>query len=157
MNTTTTAAIVPTLASTVEVSDAVQRNPFIRLDPKDNVVVARIEVPAGVSVQSEAVTTLQAVPAGHKLAARFIAKGEPVLKYNTVIGFASEDLPPGTWMHSHNIVFGDLVKDYRHGLDYVPTRLFAPQARARFQGIVRADGRVPTVAWRRATTSACSS
>lgn len=144
MNTTTTAAIVPTLASTVEVSDAVQRNPFIRLDPKDNVVVARIEVPAGVSVQSEAVITLQAVPAGHKLAARFIAKGEPVLKYNTVIGFASEDLPPGTWMHSHNIVFGDLVKDYRHGLDYVPTRLFAPQARARFQGIVRADGRVAT-------------
>lgn len=144
MNTTTTAAIVPTLASTVEVSDAVQRNPFIRLDPKDNVVVARIEVPAGVSVQSEAVTTLQAVPAGHKLAARFIAKGEPVLKYNTVIGFASEDLPAGTWMHSHNIAFGDLVKDYRHGLDYVPTRLLAPQARACFQGIVRADGRVAT-------------
>ena len=35
----TTAAIVPTLASTVKVSDAVLRNPFIRLDPKDNVEI----------------------------------------------------------------------------------------------------------------------
>ncbi|MEJ8825948.1 altronate dehydratase family protein [Variovorax humicola] len=140
----TTAAIVPTIASTVKPSEAVRLNPFIRLDPKDNVVVARIEVPAGTEVASEGVTTLQPVPAGHKLAARFIAKGEPVLKYNTVIGFASEDLPPGTWMHSHNIAFGDLVKDYRHGLDYVPTRLLPPAQRARFQGIVRADGRVAT-------------
>ena len=144
MNTTTTAAIVPTLASTVKPSEAVLRSPFIRLDPQDNVVVARIEVPAGTPVASESAVTLQAVPAGHKMAARFIGRGEPVLKYNTVIGFASEDLPPGTWMHSHNIAFGDLVKDYRHGLDYVPTALLAPSSRARFKGIVRADGRVAT-------------
>ncbi|MBS0455407.1 MAG: altronate dehydratase [Proteobacteria bacterium] len=144
MNTATTAAIVPTIASTVKPSEAVQRNPFIRLDAKDNVVVARIEVPAGTAVPSEGVTTLQPVPAGHKLAARFIAKGEPVLKYNTVIGFASEDLPAGTWMHSHNIAFGDLIKDYRHGQDYVPTTLLPTAQRATFQGIVRADGRIAT-------------
>lgn len=144
MTIATTAAIVPTLASTVKPSESVQRNPFIRLDPKDNVVVARIEVNAGTAVPSEGVTTLQPVPAGHKLAARFIAAGEPVLKYNTVIGFAGEDIPPGTWMHSHNIAFGDLVKDYRHGLDYVPTKLLPVTERARFNGIVRADGRVAT-------------
>lgn len=144
MSTTTAKPITPTLASTVALSEAVMRNPFIRLDPKDNVVVARMEVPAGTDIAAEAVTTLQPVPAGHKMAARAIARGEPVLKYNTVIGFAADDLPAGTWMHSHNIAFGDLVKDYRHGLDYVPTELLAPTQRARFQGIVRADGRVAT-------------
>lgn len=123
---------------------SITRNPFIRLDPADNVVVARTEVPAGTPVPSERLTTLQDVPSGHKIAARFIARGEPVLKYNTVIGFATEDLQPGTWMHSHNIAFGDLVKDYRHGEDYKPTELIPAGERATFQGIVRPDGRVAT-------------
>ncbi|WP_114470031.1 UxaA family hydrolase [Pseudorhodoferax soli] len=120
------------------------RNPFIRLDAKDNVVVARLEVPAGTAAAAEGTTTLQKVPAGHKMATRFIAKGEPVLKYATVIGFAAEDVEPGTWMHSHNIAFGDLVKDYRHAQDYVPTDLLPPDQRAQFMGIVRTDGRVAT-------------
>jgi altronate hydrolase len=47
-------------------------------------------------------------------------------------------------MHSHNIAFDNVVKDYRHGLDYEPTDLLPPDRRARFQGIVRADGRVAT-------------
>lgn len=144
MHNTTAKPITPTLASTVAPTQAMLRNPFIRLDPKDNVVVARLEVPAGTQVDAEGVTTLQNVPAGHKMAARFIAKGEPVLKYNTTIGFAAEDLPAGTWMHSHNIAFGDLVKDYRHGQDYVATEVLPPAQRAQFQGIVRADGRVAT-------------
>ncbi|MFF7708810.1 UxaA family hydrolase [Pseudomonas sp. NPDC007930] len=119
-------------------------NPVIRLDAQDNVVVARIELPEGTPIAHEGLTTLQPVPLGHKLAARFIAKGEAVLKYNTVIGYASEDLPPGTWMHSHNIAFGDTERDYRFGLDYVPTALLPAEQRATFQGIVRADGRVAT-------------
>lgn len=119
-------------------------NPVIRLDAKDNVVVARIELPQGSPITEEGVTTLQPVPLGHKVAARFIAKGEAVLKYNTVIGYASEDLAPGTWMHSHNIAFGDTERDYRFGLDYIATDLLAPEQRATFQGIVRADGRVAT-------------
>lgn len=120
------------------------RNPFIRLDPEDNVVVARMEVAAGTEVPHEQAVALQKVPAGHKMATRFIRKGEPVRKYNTIIGFAADDIPVGTWMHSHNIEFGDLEKDYRHGLDYKPTDFIAPAQRATFQGIVRADGRVAT-------------
>lgn len=120
------------------------KNPFIRLDARDNVVVARMEVESGTRVPSEGVTTLQKVPAGHKIATQPIAKGEVMLKYNTVIGFAAEDILPGTWVHSHNISFGELVKDYRHGLDYQPTVLVEPAKRARFQGIVRRDGRVAT-------------
>ncbi|NTH16781.1 altronate dehydratase [Agrobacterium rhizogenes] len=119
-------------------------NPFIRLDPKDNVVVARLPIPAGVRVPSEDVVTLQDVPAGHKIAACFIAKDQPILKYNTVIGYASEDLAPGTWMHSHNINFDEVKKDYNFSKDYRPTEYVPETNRATFLGIVREDGRVAT-------------
>lgn len=119
-------------------------NPIIRLDQNDNVVVARAVIPAGTSVPTEHLTALQDVPAGHKLAARFIARGEKVLKYNTVIGYAAEDLPPGTWMHSHNIAFGETDRDYRFSQDYCPVDILPPAQRASFMGIVREDGRVAT-------------
>ncbi|MCR0982364.1 UxaA family hydrolase [Roseomonas populi] len=119
-------------------------NPFIRLDPRDNVVVARLAVAAGTAVPAEGVVTLQDVPAGHKIATRFIAKGEAVRKYDTVIGYASEDLAPGTWMHSHNILFDDVEKDYAYSRDYRPTELVPEARRATFQGIRREDGRVGT-------------
>lgn len=119
-------------------------SPVIRLDSADNVVVARTEIAAGTEVPSEGIMALQDVPLGHKIAARMIEKGQPVLKYNTVIGYASEDLLPGTWMHSHNIEFGETDRDYRYGQDYVPTELLDPQQRATFQGIIRKDGRVAT-------------
>ena len=142
--TKTVAAKALNIAPTTTGSALVMAHPFIRLDPKDNVVVARLDIKAGTEVKSEGVTTLQDVPIGHKIATRAIRQGEPILKYNTIIGFASQDIPPGTWMHSHNIAFGDLDKDYRHGLDYVPTQLLPAHERARFMGIVRADGRVAT-------------
>lgn len=145
---TTVAPKALNITSTVKPSEAMLRNPFIRLDPKDNVVVARIEVAVGTTAPGEGaerpLVALQPVPSGHKIATRDLRKGEPILKYNTVIGFATDDIPAGTWMHSHNISFGELVKDYRHGLDYVPTRMVPPAQRACFQGIVRADGRVAT-------------
>lgn len=129
---------------TVPQSNIPPKSPFIRLDPTDNVVVARMDVESGTTVPSEGVTTLHKVPAGHKIATRFLAKGEAVLKYNTVIGFASEDVAPGTWVHSHNISFDEVIKDYRHGLDYQPTQRVSPAQQATFQGYVRADGRVAT-------------
>ncbi len=127
-----------------EISPKGLANPFIRLDPRDNVVVARIPVPAGTPVPSENLTTQQEVPSGHKIAARFIRQGEPVLKYNTVIGYAPVDIEPGTHMHSHNIVFDAVEKDYAFSRDYRPTEFVPPAERANFQGIVRADGRVAT-------------
>ena len=119
-------------------------SPFIRLNPKDNVVVARRDVPAGMEVESEGFTTRTEVPAGYKAAARDIRKGEPILKYNTCIGFAAEDTPAGTMMHSHNIVFEHVDLDYAFSRDYHPTELLPPEQRATFQGFVRPDGWVAT-------------
>lgn len=119
-------------------------NPFIRLDDADNVLVARVDVAAGTVLPDLGVTVESDVPMGHKIASRSIAKGEPILKYNTVIGYAGQDVAAGTHMHSHNILFDEVVKDYALGRDYVPTELIAPAQRATFMGYKRASGQVAT-------------
>ena len=121
-----------------------QPSPFIRLDPRDNVVVARMPVAAGTPVPSENLVVMLDVPSGHKIAARLIRKDEAVRKYDTVIGFATEDIAPGTHMHSHNIRFDEVEKDYAFSRDYRPTEYVPSSQRATFQGIVRGDGRVAT-------------
>jgi len=124
--------------------DAPVTSPVIRLDAADNVVVARVEIPAGTRIEAEGLTTRQDVPLGHKIAARAIASGEPVLKYSTVIGYAAEDIAPGTWMHSHNVLFDDVVKDYAFSRDYRPTELLPPAQRASFMGYLRENGQIGT-------------
>ena len=119
-------------------------NPVIRLDEHDNVVVARMNIPAGTQIPNENVTTLSEVPSGYKIATTTIRKGEPILKYNTVIGFANVDLVPGTMLHSHNIEFHEYQRDYAYCRDYRPLELLPEKERAAFQGIVRQDGRVAT-------------
>ena len=118
--------------------------PIIRLDEHDNVVVARHDIGAGVEIPEEGITTRMEVPAGYKVASSFIKKGEPVKKYNTVIGYAAEDTLPGTMMHSHNILFDQVDKDYAFSRDYKPVELVPEKERPTFMGIVREDGRVAT-------------
>ncbi|MFZ7089507.1 UxaA family hydrolase [Primorskyibacter sp. 2E233] len=119
-------------------------SPVIRLDPRDNVVVARVDLVQGTPVPAEAITALQDVPLGHKLATQAIAKGAPVLKYNTVIGYAGDDILPGTWMHSHNVLMDEVQKDYRFAQDYLPAQLLPEDQRASFMGYTRDDGRIGT-------------
>ncbi len=43
------------------------------------------------------------IPAGHKIARRDIAQGEPVIKYGQVIGRATCAIAKGAWVHTHNL------------------------------------------------------
>jgi altronate hydrolase len=128
----------------IELSQKRVTGPIIRLHPADNVVVARMDVGIGTPVPSEAFTTRSQVPAGHKIAARAIAAGEPILKYNTCIGFAAVDIPAGTYVHSHNVTFREFDRDYAYGREYVPTPVLPEAEQAKFMGYVRADGEVGT-------------
>ena len=119
-------------------------NPTIRLDSNDNVVVARTEIPAGTVVSTENLVTLHDIPLGHKIAAQFIPVGTPVLKYNTTIGYASVDIPSGSWMHSHNIKFDEVEKDYAYASKFSPVELIPPADRKTFMGIVRENGQIAT-------------
>jgi len=118
--------------------------PVIRLHSGDNTVVAREVIERGTVIASEGVTTRDKIPAGNKLAARRIAKGEPIVKYNVTVGFAADDIEPGTWLHNHNTEFREFDRDYAHASEYRPVQLLPEADRATFQGIVRDDGRVAT-------------
>jgi altronate hydrolase len=128
----------------IELSAKRVAGPIIRLHPNDNVVVARVDVAIGTPVPSEGFNSRSQVPAGHKLAARAIREGEPILKYNVCIGFAATDIPAGTYVHSHNVSFREFDRDYAHGRDYVETPVLPEAEQARFMGYVRADGQAGT-------------
>lgn len=114
----------------------------IRLHAADNVVVACSDLAPGMPVES-AVTT-GVVPRGHKIAIEAITRGEAVRKYGQLIGFASADIRRGDHVHSHNLEFGDVSRDFAVGVDANPTTVLPAGARATFDGFVRAGGRVGT-------------
>ncbi|HAC47881.1 MAG TPA: galactonate dehydratase, partial [Sulfitobacter sp.] len=114
------------------------------LSPTDNVVVATSAVPQGAVLPQDGLRANHDTPQGHKIAIRPIQQGAPILKFDTVIGYAAEDIAAGDWLHSHNIKFDAVDKDYAFARDYAPTKLLPPQERAQFMGIRRANGRVGT-------------
>jgi len=118
--------------------------PVIRLHPDDNVVIARVDVAIGAPLPFDGVACRSQVPAGYKIAARAIREGEPVRKYNVVIGFAAADIAAGTMVHSHNLTFREFDRDYAFGADYRPVDLLPESGRATFEGIVRENGEVGT-------------
>ncbi len=114
----------------------------IRLNAADDVVIARAELPAGTEVIKEKVRTAVTIPAGHKIATRALKAGDPVRRYNQIIGFATQPISPGDHVHVHNLGMGEFERDYAFSADYVPTDLVAEPAT--FMGIKRDDGRVAT-------------
>ena len=122
--------------------DARTLPPVIRLASEDGVLIARIALPPGTPVAEGVQVRDRRIPPGHKVAARAHAVGEPIRRYGQIIGFATEAIAPGDWVHTHNCTMGDFSKDYAWGVDARPTPLIAPAAT--FMGIRRADGRVAT-------------
>ncbi len=110
----------------------------IRLHPADDVVIARSQLVGGTRLMDENITVTGLVPPGHKVATREIRAGEPVRRYNQIIGFASRDIAPGEHVHLHNLQMGAFDRDYAFGVDAKPTQYVAQPAT--FMGIVRRDG-----------------
>lgn len=116
----------------------------VRLNPADNVVTSRSEIGANVKIPEEMVATLAPIPQGHKIATRRIGVGEPVKKYNQVIGFATEDIRPGAHVHTHNVAMKDFERDYAFCMDRAETDYIPEAERATFQGFRRKNGKVGT-------------
>lgn len=117
---------------------------LIRLHPDDNVLVAKVPLALGQALPELDVKVRAQVPAGHKIAARAIARGEPVRKYNAVIGVAARDIAAGDYVHAHNLELVDFERDPGFGLDVKPVDYVPEAERATFMGYVREDGRVGT-------------
>lgn len=117
---------------------------FLRIHSSDNVAVALRAVEAGAVF--DGVTAVEPIPAGHKLALRAIAVGEPVVKYGYPIGVASAAIEGGAHVHGHN-VRGNLPEKLEtlRFVDVVKARaLPAPRTVDTFMGYRRPDGRAAT-------------
>ena len=77
----------------------------MRLSPRDNVAVALRPLKAGetVALDDAALVIRRAMPVSQKLAARAIAKGEVIVKYNCPIGTAKADIAAGEALSAQNV------------------------------------------------------
>src|ERR1700753_1609125 len=94
-------------------------SPIIRLHPSDDVAIARQQLIHGMPLGPNA-SVRGLIPAGHKVALRDIAAGEPVRRYWQIIGGATTAIPAGEHVHTHNLALGNFQREYDFAVDTVP-------------------------------------
>jgi altronate hydrolase len=114
----------------------------IRLNAEDNVVIAIDQVAQGATAHG--LTARERILKGHKMAVEPIREGEPIRKFNQIIGFAKSHIAPGEWVHEHNVGLHDFERDYRFAEDAHDDGLLPENVRATFEGYKRANGRAGT-------------
>lgn len=72
---------------------------YIKVDEQDNVAIVVNDngLPAGTRF-SCGLELVEMVPQGHKVALNDIAKGESIIRYGEIIGYAVKDIPQGSWI-----------------------------------------------------------
>ncbi len=138
---------VPSGGVAVPLADAA-----VLLHAKDDVAIARVPLNRGVilrlpanSVAPEALIEItQRIQAGHKIALRAIALRESVLRYGSIIGFATQPILAGSHVHTHNLAPGEIKQHYEFGVDYQPISPLPVEQRQTFNGYRRPDGKAGT-------------
>lgn len=119
---------------------------FIRIHPSDDVAVALRDIAkqSVVEAAGQCLVALDDIPMGHKMALRDLRAGENVRKYGSPIGRVTQDVPAGSWLHSHNVRTNlEGLLDYR----YRPAPPMKEPEHAlpdTFMGYLRPDGRAAT-------------
>ena len=116
-------------------------NNLIVLNGNDNVGVSQFIIPEKTKIEGHNISTLDPIPFGHKVCLKEIKKGDPIIKYDQIIGFALNDIKPGEHVHSHNLEFREFKRDFKvtdksHNVD--------EKADTFFNGILRDNGQVAT-------------
>lgn len=115
----------------------------ILLNSRDDIALARVPLGRGLIIQlpsDELIKVTQRIQTGHKVALRDIAKGEPILRYGSIIGFATQAIAAGSHVHTHNLAVGERNQAYEIGVDYQPTPLLPTEQRRTFMGYRRPSG-----------------
>jgi arabinonate dehydratase len=124
----------------------------VLLQPNDDVAIARmplgrgvvLRLPPGTGGDGELVEVRQRIQSGHKLAIRDVPQGQPVLRYGSIIGFATQPIQAGSHVHTHNLTVGELKQAYEYGVDMRPVEYVSPEKQRTFMGYRRPDGKVGT-------------
>ncbi|WP_394850543.1 altronate dehydratase family protein [Pendulispora brunnea] len=122
-------------------------SPLLKLHPRDDVLIAKVRLPAGTMVETEEgpVPLAQTIGAGHKVAYRARAIGEPVHRYGQVIGQCTAPIHPAEHVHVHNLRAVAFPRGERPAEPSRNTTTHAALEPTRFfEGYLRPDGRVGT-------------
>jgi altronate hydrolase len=111
------------------------------LHPADDVFIALQDIPTGAQV-GEGIRASADIVAGHKVARSAVKQGDPVHRYNQIIGFASVDIAPGDHVHLQNLAMAEFERDYAFCQNIKPTDYFAKSGT--FMGYRRANGKAAT-------------
>jgi len=115
------------------------------LHANDNVVILTEKTLAGALPVGTGTPLERAIAHGHKIARANIAKGQAVLKFGQIIGYATTDIAIGDHVHSHNLAIGAHDQDYQIGADLAQAQAAIPVVpTASFMGYRRASGQVGT-------------
>ena len=117
------------------------QNNLIVLNKNDNVAVTPFIIPAKTKIEGQNISSIDDIPFGHKICLKTVNKGDPVIKYDQIIGFASKNINPGEHVHSHNLEFKDFDRKFKvtekKSIINKKSELF-------FNGIMRDNGQVAT-------------
>jgi altronate hydrolase len=119
---------------------------ILKIDPRDNVIVALTPLTTGetVTLAGETYTLTADIPAKQKFATRDLAVGDEVIMYGGIVGLIREAIPQGGLLTTRNVQhdasgFGPKVGEYT----WTPPDASAWATRT-FDGYHRADGQVGT-------------
>ncbi len=116
-------------------------NNLIILNKNDNVAVTTFPISPQTKIADQGIVSIDPIPFGHKICLKPINKGEPIIKYDQVIGFASKSIKPGEHVHSHNLEFKEFNRSFsiseKINISSEKSNLF-------FEGILRDNGEVAT-------------
>ena len=116
---------------------------LLKIHEADNVAVTLDDVKKGeqLTVGSTALTALEDIDKGHKIALRDLKENEHIIKYGFPIGHVVRDVEAGSWVHAHNIKtnLGDML-EYTYEPDLPQEQ--SVTCNQTFKGFRREDGRV---------------
>jgi len=83
----------------------IRKDKFIIMNKHDNCATAlkKISKDTKIIIEGQVFKINRDIPFGHKFALSNIKRGELIKKYGEIIGFATEDINTGDWIHTHNI------------------------------------------------------
>jgi altronate hydrolase len=119
---------------------------ILRVDPKDNVLVALIQLPAGeaIAFDGEQYIPPSEIPAKQKFAMRDFAVGDEVIMYGVVVGLVRQPIPRGGLLSTRNVQHDASGFGPKRGNYVWPAPDISAWASRTFDGYHRADGQVGT-------------
>jgi len=117
----------------------------ILLHQSDNVAILTARAEAGSKPLAEGQALEKSVASGHKVARVPISKGQAIVKFGQIIGYATTDIPQGLHVHTHNCEIGAHDQDYQIGVDLEAAKSAIPKIKpAVFKGYRRIGDQVGT-------------